>query len=379
MKEYIIVGAGITGAVIGRHLAERGHKVTIVDRRSHIAGNIYDEKDENGLIIQKYGPHIFHTNNKRVYDYITKYADWEDFFLECMVYMKGKYTPSPFNFKTIDDYYSEEKAKALKARIKAKYGDSEKTTIVEMLNSDDELIKEYADFLFESDYSLYTAKQWGISPKEIDISVLKRVPVLFSYKTGYFDDRYQCMPRGGFTKFIENVLNHENITLKLNTEAASFITIENGTLLINGKETDKTVIYTGAADELLNSKYGVLPYRSLKFEYKTENTDSYQAAPVVAYPEVDGYTRITEYSKLPVQKTNGKTVIALEYPLSYDKKTSEPYYPIPTEESRALYEKYRNALDKIPNLIICGRLGDFKYYNMDGALLRALEICDTLD
>ena len=150
-------------------------------------------------------------------------------------------------------------------------------------------------------------------------------------------------------------------------------------MLINGKETDKTVIYTGAADELLNSKYGVLPYRSLKFEYKTENTDSYQAAPVVAYPEVDGYTRITEYSKLPVQKTNGKTVIALEYPLSYDKKTSEPYYPIPTEESRMLYEKYRNALDKIPNLIVCGRLGDFKYYNMDEALLRALEICDTLD
>lgn len=378
MKEYVIVGAGITGAVIGRHLAEKGHHVTIVDRRSHIAGNIYDCKDENGLLIQKYGPHIFHTNSERVYSYITKYSEWDDFFLECMVYMNGKYTPSPFNFKTIDDYYPEEKARELKAHIKKKYGDSEKTTIVEMLNSDDPLIKEYADFLFENDYSLYTAKQWGISPKEIDVSVLKRVPVLFSYKTGYFDDVHQCMPKKGFSSFVSNLLEHKNITVKLNTEALDFLSIQDNKLLIDGKETDKTVIYTGAADELLKCKYGVLPYRSLRFEYRTESTDSYQDAPVVAYPQEKGYTRITEYSKLPPQKTNGKTVIALEYPQAYDSKQTEPYYPIPTEQSKLLYEKYRTELDAIPNLILCGRLGDFKYYNMDQAIKRALEICDTL-
>lgn len=378
MKEYIVVGAGITGAVISRHLAEKGCKVTVVDKRSTIAGNLYEEKNENGILVQKYGPHIFHTNSVRVYDYINKYGEWEDYFLECMVYMNGKYTPSPFNFKTIDDYYPAETAELIKEHIKAKYNGAEKATIVEMLLSDDPIIKEYADFLFDNDYKLYTAKQWGISPDEIDISVLKRVPVLFSYKTGYFDDVYQCMPKCGFTSVIANILNHENITVKLDTDALSFIEIRGEELLIDGKPTDKTVVYTGAVDELMRCSYGVLPYRSLRFEYENKDMDSYQDAPVVAYPQVDGFTRITEYTKLPVQNGNGKTVIAREYPLPYVAGKTEPYYPIPTEESKALYEKYRAHLEKIPNLILCGRLADYKYYNMDQAIERALELCETL-
>lgn len=378
MKEYIVVGAGITGAVISRHLAEKGCKVTVVDKRSTIAGNLYEEKNENGILVQKYGPHIFHTNSKRVYEYVKKYGEWEDYFLECMVYMNGKYTPSPFNFKTIDDYYPAEKAELIKERIRAKYNGAEKSTIVEMLGSDDPVIKEYADFLYDNDYKLYTAKQWGISPEEIDISVLKRVPVLFSYKTGYFDDVYQCMPKGGFTSVIANILNHDNITVKLNTDALSFIEIRDNELLIDGEHTDKTVVYTGAADELMKCAYGVLPYRSLRFEYKNEDTDSYQDAPVVAYPQADTFTRISEYTKLPVQQANGKTVIAVEFPLPYVAGQTEPYYPIPTEDSCALYNKYRKHLDKVPNLILCGRLGNYKYYNMDQAIESALELCDTL-
>ncbi len=378
MQEYIIVGAGITGAVIGRHLAERGDKVTIIDRRNHIAGNIYDYKNEDGILVQQYGPHAFHTYSQRVYDYVTKYWKWNDFHLKVMAEMNGKSTPSPFNFQTIDDYYSPEKAEEIKSHIRQKYGDAPKATIVELLESDDPLIKEYADFLFDNDYSLYTAKQWGISPSEIDVSVLKRVPVLFSYKNGYFDDTYQAMPEGGFTEFIRALLDHENITVKLNTEAKDLISIKDGKLLLNGEETDKTVFYTGAVDELLDCKYGVLPYRSLRFEYKTENTDSYQAAAVVAYPQAEGYTRITEYAKLPEQQTNGRTIIGVEYPQNYEAGKTEPYYPIPTEQSAELYAKYRAELEKIPNLRLCGRLGDFKYYNMDQALERALEICDSL-
>ncbi len=378
MKEYIIVGAGISGAVIARELAESGARISVIDRRSHIGGNLYDERFENGLLIQKYGPHVFHTNDEAVYTYIKKYSEWDDFFLECAVYMRGKYTPSPFNFQTLDDYFPKEKAAAIRAAIRAKYGEREQSAVVEMLASDDALIKEFATFLFENDYKPYTAKQWGLPPEKIDSSVLKRVPVLFSYKSGYFSDRYQCMPRGGFTKFIENILNHERITIRLNTEASSFLSIQDGGLLINGKKCDKTVVYTGAADELLSLKYGVLPYRSLRFEYKTEKTDSYQTHPVVAYPEAKGYTRITEYAKLPIQKTHGETVISLEYPTPYRQNETEPYYPIPTEESSALYEKYRKELEKIPNLILCGRLGDFKYYNMDASIKRALETADTL-
>lgn len=377
--DAIVVGCGLTGGVIARFLAEEKHKkVVIVERRNHIAGNMYDFRDDNGLIIQQYGPHTFHTTKKHLYDYVCKYSNWKEFYLTCGAEINGKFTPTPFNFQTIDDFYPSEKAVELKARIHQKYGDADKTTIVEMLNSDDPLIKEYADFLYDNDYSLYTAKQWGISPDEIDVSVLKRVPVLFSYKNGYFDDEFQMMPEHTFTDFFANIIRHENINVVLNENILDYLEIKNNQLFLHGEPTNKTVIYTGAADELLNCKYGVLPYRSLRFDYKTENTDSYQNAPVVAYPQAEGYTRITEYTKIPVQYGNGKTVIAVEYPQPYETGKTEPYYPILTEQSQTLYKKYCAELSKIPNLFMCGRLGDFKYYNMDQALERALDICNIL-
>ncbi len=354
-------------------------KVLIIDRRNYIAGNMYDFIDENGFLIQQYGPHTFHTNKKYLYDYILRFADWETYNLTCMAQIDDKFTPSPFNFQTIDDYFSAEEAMALKARIKEIYGNAEKTTIVEMLNSDDELIKNYAKFLFDKDYSLYTAKQWGIAPSEIDVSILKRVPVLFSYKTGYFDDEYQVMPKVSFTNFFENLLGHKNITIKLNTAADSLISIKNEMLFIDGIVSDIPVIYTGAIDELLGYKYGPLPYRSLKFEFQTINGDSFQEAPVVAYPQAEGFTRITEYTKLPYQQTNGKTKIAIEYPVKYlAGQNSEPYYPVLTEKSIKQYEQYSNYASQIKNLYLCGRLADFKYYNMDQALDNALNLCKIL-
>lgn len=340
---------------------------------------MYDFIDENGFLIQQYGPHTFHTNKKYLYDYILRFADWETYNLTCMAQIDDKFTPSPFNFQTIDDYFSAEEAMALKARIKEIYGNAEKTTIVEMLNSDDELIKNYAKFLFDKDYSLYTAKQWGIAPSEIDVSILKRVPVLFSYKTGYFDDEYQVMPKVSFTNFFENLLGHKNITIKLNTAADSLISIKNEMLFIDGIVSDIPVIYTGAIDELLGYKYGPLPYRSLKFEFQTINGDSFQEAPVVAYPQAEGFTRITEYTKLPYQQTNGKTKIAIEYPVKYlAGQNSEPYYPVLTEKSIKQYEQYSNYASQIKNLYLCGRLADFKYYNMDQALDNALNLCKIL-
>ncbi|WMJ89802.1 UDP-galactopyranose mutase [Anaerocolumna sp. MB42-C2] len=382
MYDAIVVGCGFSGAVIARHLAaEKNLKVLVLDKRNHIAGNMYDKVDENGIIVQQYGPHIFHTNNERVYKYIKKFGTWENFNLECMVFMNGKYTPSPFNFQTIDDYYEKDKAELLKERIRHNYYGLDKTTIVEMLTCQDEVIRDYANFLFDNDYSLYTAKQWGISPSEIDISVLKRVPVLFSYKTGYFDDTYQCMPVGGFTKIFEDILNHSNIEIMLNTNVKNYleIDIENGQIKKNGKVINIPVIFTGALDELLNYKFGLLPYRSLKFEYKTEDTKSFQNAPVVAYPQAEGFTRITEYNKLPKQDSN-KSTIAFEYPLQYDSGgTSEPYYPIISEDNLNKYNDYKNELNKIDNVFVCGRLADYKYYNMDQVINRALDICEDLD
>jgi len=296
-----------------------------------------------------------------------------------MAKIDGKYTPTPFNFQTIDDFYTTEKAGQLKEHIHDEYGLSNQTTILEMLESSDLLIKEYARFLFEKDYSLYTAKQWGVLPSEIDISVLKRVPVVFSYKMGYFDDTYQVMPANGFIGFFKNLVDHSNIDICLNTEAHDIISILDGALYIDGSRAKIPVFYTGAPDELLDYRYGYLPYRSLRFDFKTMATDSFQPAPVIAYPQAIGYTRITEYSKLPVQKKNGKTVIAIEYPMPHKPNTgTEPYYPILTKENASLYDRYRKDLNEIPGLFLCGRLAEYKYYNMDQALENVLSICEKL-
>ncbi|HHV10269.1 MAG TPA: UDP-galactopyranose mutase [Clostridiales bacterium] len=381
MEDCIVIGCGFAGSVIARHLAEKNKKVLIIERRNHIAGNMYDFRDENGILVQKYGPHTFHTTNKKLYDYINRFAEWVPFELKCMTYIDGKFTPTPFNFQTIDDYYTFEEAYLLKKRIKEYYNGQDKTTIVEMLDCEDETIRSYAQFLYDKDYSLYTAKQWGISPKDIDISVLKRVPVRLSYKNGYFDDEYQVMPKISFVNFFENILSHPNIEIRLNTEAKDVLEINTNSKFVkfDGKQVDIPVIYTGALDQLLDYKYGELPYRSLRFEYHTINMTSYQEAPVVAYPQEKEFTRITEYTKLPVQMKN-ITKIAIEYPLQHNlAEKTEPYYPILTDNSIGEFGKYRADLSDIENLFLCGRLADFKYYNMDQILEKAMAMCDIID
>lgn len=378
---YLIAGSGLSGSVYARQMAEKGHKVLVLERRNHIGGNVFDEKDSNGILMHRYGPHIFHTNSDEVYQFITRFAEWEPFKLKCEVEMLGKSTPSPFNFKTIDQFYSLEKAALLKDALKAKYPDRLTVTIVELLNDDNELIREYATFLFENDYSLYTAKQWGIKPSEIDISVLKRVPVRLDYESMYFTDKYECMPKQGYTSFVEKLLSHENIDVELGVDALEKITLSNGQIQYGALDVieDCKFVYTGPIDRLFGYCYGELPYRSLRFEYKSEEKESLQNAPVVAYPQVPDFTRITEYKKLPVQDVKGKTSYAVEYPLSYKAGSeSEPYYPIPTERTADLYVKYKEQSRNYRDLVLCGRLAEYKYYNMDQAILSVLNNTKTL-
>lgn len=378
MEKVLIIGAGLSGAVIARYLAEKGQQVDIWEKRSHIAGNMYDYEDDHGFLVQKYGPHTFHTKKGELYEYMCRYEDWQDYKLTCGAVWDGKYTPTPFNFTTIDTFYPEEKAEELKKHLLLAFKGRSTATVVEVLGNEDPLVREYAEFLFRNDYAPYTAKQWGVSPEEIDPSVLARVPLRFSYDVGYFDDPYQVMPVHSFTSFFENLLHHSNIHVELGQDALKQLEIKDNQVTVDGRPFAGLVIYTGPIDELFHLKYGKLPYRSLRFEWKYSENESIQDAPVVAYPQEKGFTRITEYKKLPVQDKSGSSY-ALEYPLPYEEgKDMEPYYPVLTKESKEQYAKYKALADKVSNLICCGRLADFKYYNMDQALERALEICKKL-
>ena len=373
--DCLVIGCGLVGSVIARHLAEQGRKVLIWERREHIGGNMFDYTDEHGFLVQKYGPHTFHTNKKYLYDYMCRFADWQEYKLTCGAVWDGKCTPTPFNFKTIDMFYPAEQAENLKHKLQQAFTEKETATVTEVLQNLDLDIRGYAEYLFANDYAPYTAKQWGVQPEDIDPSVLARVPLRFSYAEGYFDDEYQVMPKKSFTAFFEELLKHGNIKVELGVEALERLTVRDNAILLDGLIFAKPVVYTGALDELFGCIYGNLPYRSLRFEWKNAEVESLQAYPVVAYPQEAGYTRITEYKKLPVQDLFG-TSYAVEYPLPYvEGEKLEPYYPVLTAESQARYAKYKALADEVPNLICCGRLADFKYYYMDEALERALDVC----
>jgi UDP-galactopyranose mutase len=383
MFDYLIIGCGFTGSIIARKIAEeKNKKVLILERRNHIAGNMYDVFDENNILIQKYGPHVFYTDEEKVYSFIQRFATFEDYSVIARVCIEGTTLPSPFNFEAIDTFYSKEAAAELKAKLLQYFNGREVVTVIELLNAKDQDIKEYAQFLFEKDYRPYTMKQWGLNPEQIDVSILERCPVFLSYREKYLEKKYECLPVGGFTNMFEKMLDHPNITVELGADCNNVISVdtENQQILYKNNVCRQTVVFTGAIDELLQYRFGQLPYRSLRFDYHTLNQKSFQSAAVVTYPQVPDYTRITEYTKFPYQKSE-KTVVVYEYPVHYKKDSSElmePFYPILNDENAALYEKYLNEIKDIKNLHVCGRLGDYKYYNMDQAVMRALKVADEL-
>lgn len=376
--EYLIIGCGLTGAVIARVLAEHGNHVEIWEKRDHIGGNMYDYKDSHGFIVQKYGPHIFHTYRKDLFDFICRFEKWTVQRLVTYASWDGKYTPSPFDFSTIDLFYPQTKAEILKHKLLEAFKPREAAPVFELLHHEDPDIRQYAEFLFKNDYGPYTSKQWGIPVDEIDPSVLARVPVRFLYQKTTFDDTYQVVPGHSFTRFFENLLDHPYIQVRLQMDALQYLEVGDTAIGVEGNREEPVIIYTGALDDLFGHVYGKLPYRSLRFEWKYSESEEGLPAPVVVYPQAKGYTRITDYKSFLLQNGKGYSY-AVEYPIPANTQmNAEPYYPVLTEESKALYEKYYQRAKRIKNLIFCGRLGDFKYYNMDQALARALEVADDI-
>lgn len=378
MEKIIIVGAGFSGATIARLFAESGKDVIVMDKRETIGGNAYDFVDKNGIMIQSYGPHIFHTNDKAVFDFLSKFTEWEKYEHRVLARVrKDKLVPVPFNLTSLFDLYPKEKAERIKATLIDEIGEGKKVPILQLKKHKSEEIRKFADFVYKNIFYIYTMKQWGFKPEQLGEAVMNRVPVYLSYEDRYFTDEYQYMPKNGFAEMISDILRHPRIKLKLKTDAKKEIALSDGQIYFGGQPLDGALIYTGCVDELFDYKYGVLPYRSLKFKFETIKKPSYQAAAVVNYTTSHKYTRISEFSKFTCEPKEN-TVIVKEYSKTFKKGKNIPYYPIPIQKNYEHYAKYQEEAKGYKNLYLLGRLANYKYINMDVAVKNAMELFEAL-
>ncbi|KAA5549424.1 UDP-galactopyranose mutase [Adhaeribacter rhizoryzae] len=356
MFDYLIVGAGFAGSVLAERLATRSNKkVLIIDKRSHIAGNAYDHFNEEGILVHKYGPHIFHTNSKDVFDYLSQFTEWRSYEHRVLASVDGQLVPIPINLDTINKLYGLN----LTSFELEDWFESVAESVPVIKTSEDVVVSKVGRELYEKFFRNYTRKQWGMDPSELDKSVTSRVPTRTNRDGRYFTDSYQAMPLHGFTKMFENMLSHPNIKIMLNTDYKEIMDI------IPYKE----MIFTGPVDEYFDYKFGKLPYRSLEFKHETLNTETFLPTAVVNYPNEQPYTRITEFKYLTGQK-HPKTSVVYEYPQA----DGDPYYPVPRPENAELYNKYKKLADQTPGVHFVGRLATYKYYNMDQVVAQALTL-----
>ena len=366
-EKNLVVGSGFSGATIANLIADKlGEQVLVIDKRSHIAGNSYDYRDENGIMIHKYGSHIFHTKSEKVWNYIRQFTDFNTYMHKVLGVLDGIETHIPFNFNTLYDVFPKSFAEKLEEKLLDVFQLNAKVPILEFLKQDDDDLKFLANYVYEKIFLYYTTKQWGVTPKEVDDAVTARIPVYLSKDNRYFQDRFQGIPLEGYSKTIENMLTHPNIELRLNT---SYNDVK--------YDTYKRIFYTGPIDEFFDYKYGQLPYRSVYFKLETHNEPHYQSNAVVNYPCNYDFTRIHEY-KYYLNDQTDKTVIAKEYSESFELGKNDRYYPIPTQDNTDLYEKYLDDAKELNNVYFLGRLGDYKYYDMDKAILRAIELFEEI-
>ena len=381
MYDCIIIGSGIAGAAAARVLAEeQGRKVLVLEKKHHIGGNCYDGKDEYGILVHWYGPHIFHTGNEEVYEWLSRFTDWYAFGHEVVARVGDKLLPVPFNLNTLKMVYGEEKAAVLEKKLVDTFGFGARVPILKLREQQDEDLRAIADYVYENVFLRYTMKQWGQTPEEIDPAVTGRVPVVISYDNRYFGDKYQGMPLDGFTPMFEKMLDHPNIEVRTNTNAKDVLVIseEEGKVLLDGQEFHGTVIYTGPVDELFDCRFGRLPYRTLRFDFEHYDRPDYQGHSVVNYTVSEDYTRITEFKYLTGQKADSTTIVK-EYPFAYTGAEGEiPYYAIMNEENNALYRKYADLAAQIPDFHLLGRLAEYKYYNIDAMAAKAIALARSL-
>ena len=378
--DVIIVGAGFAGATVAQQCAEKGRKVLVIEKRKHIGGNAYDYMLD-GIDVHAYGPHIFHTNNKEVFEYLKRFGDFYPYEHRVLGHIQDKLVPIPFNLKSIELCFDEKIANELKEVLIKEYGMGNKVPIMELRKNNNPQVHMLADFIFANVFKYYTMKQWGLKAEEIDPAVTARVPVNVSYDDRYFNDQYQYMPLNGYTALFEEMLKDDSIDILLNTDAKDHIDLDldKGKIYYRGKEFIGKLVYTGALDELLDYKLGELPYRSLDLVLE-KHQGTFQKAATENYPgniETYPYTRITEYKLFKETYPQDYTYTHTEYPLAYKRdgqKGNIPYYPIFTNENDKKYKAYVNELKNFHNLYLLGRLAEYHYYNMDAIIAKALEL-----
>jgi UDP-galactopyranose mutase len=354
MFDYLIVGAGFAGSVLAERLANgSGKQVLICDKRPHIGGNAYDCYNDDGILIHKYGPHIFHTNSADVFQYLSRFTEWREYEHRVLASVDGMLVPIPINLDTINKLYG----LSLSAHEVQDFFDKVREKREPVKTSEDVVINAVGKELYEKFFRNYTKKQWDLDPSELDASVTARVPTRTNRDDRYFTDTYQAMPKHGYTRMFERMLESPNIKIMLNCDYREIV-----------KEFPfKEMIYTGPVDAFFDYCYGKLPYRSLEFKHETHDTEVFQPAPVVNYPNEQAYTRVTEFKYLTGQ-THKKTGIVYEYPQA----EGDPYYPIPRPENADLYAKYKALADLEKDVHFVGRLATYKYYNMDQIVAQAL-------
>lgn len=360
MFDYLIAGAGFAGAVVAERMASLGKKVLVIDRRKHIGGNAYDHPNEDGLLVHRYGPHIFHTNSEQVFDYLSKFTAWRSYEHRVLASVDGKLVPVPINQDTVNTLYG------LKLKTEAEveaFFASRAELRTSIRTSEDVVVSKVGRDLYEKLFRNYTRKQWGKDPSELDALVTARIPVRTNRDDRYFTDRYQAMPKHGFTHMFENMLDHRNITIELGCDYRD----------VASKVKFKEVIYSGPVDEFFGFRFGELPYRSLRFEHKTLKKEFLQPVAVINYPNDHSYTRVTEFKHLTGQ-AHRETSVVYEYPAA----EGDPYYPVPTPENAALYKRYAELAAATPNVHFVGRLATYRYYNMDQVVAQALTLCKQL-
>jgi UDP-galactopyranose mutase len=354
MFDYLIVGAGYAGAVLAERLASQLDKrVLIVDRRPHVGGNAYDHYDEAGVLVHRYGPHIFHTNSREVYDYLSQFTEWRPYQHRVLASVDGQLLPIPINRETVNRLYglrlTSFEVEEFLARV------AEKREPVR--TSEDVCVNKVGRELYEKFFKNYTRKQWDLDASELDSSVIARIPTRTNGDDRYFTDVYQCMPRHGYTRMFEQMLRHPNISVMLQTDYRA----------IAGAIPFGELVYTGPIDEFFDYRFGRLPYRSLEFQFETLATRQHQPVGTVNYPNEFAYTRVTEFKHLTGQE-HERTTVVYEYP----RAEGDPYYPVPKPENAALYKKYQALAEATPGTWFVGRLATYKYYNMDQVVAQAL-------